>query len=118
MNKLDKPITIGYLGAHLKTYYAEEYNLFEESVRGLTDLGSELGFRVVSAKNPVLSAADVERELGELLAEDIDFLMVHHATFVMGDVIKQIARVIIPNITFIERSISFLLCLFVYVPTK
>ena len=92
MDQIELPLTIGYLGAHLKTYYAEEYSLFEESVRGLNDLGDELGFRVIAAKNPVVSAADVEQELAGLIAEGIDFLMVHHATFVMGDVIKQVAK--------------------------
>ena len=62
----------------------------------LTDLGVEFGFRVVAAKAPVVSAVEVARELEILIAEDIDFLMVHHATFVMGDVIKQVAKFGIP----------------------
>lgn len=96
MNEPEKQITVGYIGAHLKTYYAEEYNLFEESIRGLNDLGVEFGFRVVTTSTPVVSAEDAARELEKLMAEGIDLLMVHHATFVMGDVIKEIARCGIP----------------------
>jgi len=96
MKHKNNSITIGYIGAHLKTYYAEEYNLFQESIRGLEELGKILGFRLVAADKPVVSAKDTVRQLENLQAENLDFLMVHHATFVMGDVIKEIAAKGIP----------------------
>jgi len=96
MNRPENRLTVGYLGAHLKTYYAEEYSLFDESIQGLNDLGVEFGFRVLAAKMPVVSAVEAERELDVLMAEGIDFLIVHHATFVMGDVIKRVARCGVP----------------------
>ena len=49
MEHTSSQVTIGYLGAHLETYYAEEYNLFNESIQGLSELGDELEFNLISS---------------------------------------------------------------------
>ena len=60
MEHTSSEVTIGYLGAHLETYYAEEYNLFDESIQGLSELGDEFGFTLVSSDNPIVSAKQAE----------------------------------------------------------
>lgn len=96
MIKADRQITVGYLGAHLSTYYAEEYNLFQESIDGLGKLGDELGFHVVSHRTPIVSAKNAEAEVERMIAEGVDFIILHHATFLMGDIVRSIAKYRVP----------------------
>ena len=91
MTSNKEPLTVGYVAGHLKTYYAEEYNLFVDSIDRLGRLGDELGFRLVAAKEAVVSGSEARVQVERLKSEGVDFLLVHHATFVMGDVIKELA---------------------------
>ena len=96
MIKADCQITVGYLGAHLRTYYAEEYNLFQESIDGLTELGDQMGFRVIPTKAPIVSAKSAKLEVERMIAEGVDFLILHHATFLMGDIVRSVAEYGVP----------------------
>tara|TARA_B100000686_G_scaffold355309_1_gene472417 strand:+ start:3195 stop:4640 length:1446 start_codon:yes stop_codon:yes gene_type:complete len=96
MEHTSSEVTIGYLGAHLETYYAEEYNLFDESIQGLSELGDEFGFTLVSSDNPIVSAKQAEAEVEKMISQGVDFLILHHATFLMGDIVRSVAKYNIP----------------------
>lgn len=96
MSKSKPELVVGYVGAHLKTYYAEEYNLFKESIEGLERLGEELGFRVIATESPVDSASDARKATEAMVSEGVDFVLLHHATFLMGDIVTQVAKARIP----------------------
>jgi len=50
-------IRIGYVGVHIATYYAEEYEQFSRAKAGLAGLSQELGFEVLAGSEPVMDAA-------------------------------------------------------------
>ena len=96
MEHTSSQVTIGYLGAHLETYYAEEYNLFNESIQGLSELSDELEFNLISSDSPIVSAKQAETEIEKMISQGVDFLILHHATFLMGDIVRSVAKYGVP----------------------
>ncbi|MBO67277.1 MAG: hypothetical protein CL398_03100, partial [Acidiferrobacteraceae bacterium] len=96
MTKSEPEFIVGYIGAHLRTYYAEEYNLFTSSVEGLQRLGEELGFHVVFTETPIDCASEASIAIDNMISKGVDFVLLHHATFLMGDIVMEIAKRRIP----------------------
>jgi L-fucose isomerase-like protein len=84
-------LKIGYVGSHLPSYFAHEYNVFGRSAEGLEKLAAELGFDLHVISEPVVSAEDARKARGELEAAGVDFMLLQNSTFAMGDVVTQFA---------------------------
>ncbi|MDA0700182.1 MAG: hypothetical protein O3A02_03100 [bacterium] len=85
-------LTIGYVGAHLPSYYAREHDVFARSIEGLERLGRSLGFRLHVEPEPVVSADDAVRARQRMEAAGVDFVLLQSSSFAMGDVVREFAR--------------------------
>ena len=82
-------IKIAYVASHLPSYLAEEYNVISESISALNVLATDLGFELVAIDSPIVSRADAKNVADSLENEDVDFVLLQHASFAMGDLILE-----------------------------
>lgn len=92
MNK----VRIGYVGVHIGTYYAHEYNQFDRAHEGLQSLADEHDFDLVLAEDGVMDAAESEAMARNLATKNLDLLIVQTAACCMADVVLPLADLGIP----------------------
>ena len=85
-------LTIGYVGSHLPSYYAQEHDVFARSVAGLERAAREMGFTLHVVAEPVVSAADARRARHDMDAAGVDFVLLQNSSFSMGDVVREFAQ--------------------------
>jgi L-fucose isomerase-like protein len=85
-------LKIGYVGSHLPSYFAREYDVFNRSITGLEGFARELDFDLQVVHEPVVSAEDARRVSRELDASGVDFVLLQNSSFAMGNVITEFAR--------------------------
>ena len=51
-------LKIGYVGSHLPSYFAREYEVFNRSIAGLETFAAELDFDLHVIREPVVSPED------------------------------------------------------------
>ncbi len=82
-------VKVAYIGAYLASYLAEEYKVFERSIKGLETLGESLSFELsaththISTREEARQAADNCEELG------VDFVLLQNSSFAMGDLVLE-----------------------------
>lgn len=84
-------LKIAYVPAHLASYFAKEYTVFESSVQRLEQLASELGFDLI-VQNPIVTRDEAKRTAETLESSSVDFVLLQNSTFVMGDVVLEFAQ--------------------------
>ena len=81
-------VKIGLVGVNSSTYYAKEYKVYEETIKGLKPLEDKYGFETVPYKELIESGDEAKEVLKFFEKEKIDFLLVQNSSFSMGDVIE------------------------------
>ncbi len=84
-------IKIAYVPAHLPSYFAKEYKVFETSIQHLEQLAHELSFDLV-VQDPVVTRTEAKRAAETLESSEVDFVLLQNSTFVMGDVVLEFAQ--------------------------
>jgi L-fucose isomerase-like protein len=84
-------LKIAYVPAHLPSYYAKEYQVFDLSRQGLEQLSREFNFELYSC-DPIVTRAEAKQTADRLEAQQIDFVLLQNSTFVMGDVVLEFAE--------------------------
>lgn len=83
-------LKVGYVGSHLPSYFAHEYEVFNRSIRGLETLAQQLDFDLYVIREPLVSAEDAHKASREIAAAGVDFVLLQNSTFAMGDVVKAL----------------------------
>ncbi len=82
-------IKIAYVGAHLPSYLAEEYNVFSDSISGLKSLTEELDVELIVIDSPIATRANAKCVADSLEDAEVDFVLLQHASFAMGDLVLE-----------------------------
>ena len=85
-------IKIGLVGVNSPAYYAKEYRVYEQSVKGLEALGKKYGFDTVCFPKLIETADEAVPAKEFMLQEKVDFLLIQNAAFSMGDVMEVLAN--------------------------
>jgi L-fucose isomerase-like protein len=84
-------LTIGLIRASLPTYFPERHGVWGRAETALSELCERLGARMVMIPNVPMNGADTARALQMCRTEDVDFVLLLHGGFTMGDVARTIA---------------------------
>lgn len=85
-------LKLAYIGTHLSSYLADEYQVFEKSIKGLKNLAKTLGFELSSIHTHVSSRQEAQQIADTLEAQSIDFVLLQNTTFAMGDLVLEFAN--------------------------
>ncbi len=85
-------LKIGYIGSHLPSYFAYEYEVFARSIRGLEALAQTLDFDLHVTQEPVVTAQEAGKASLEMDAAGVDLVLLQNSTFAMGDVVTQLVK--------------------------
>lgn len=87
---------IGLVGVNSPAYYAKEYNIYENSIDGLKNLGKKYGFELLHYPELIEIGSEAEEVKEFFLKNEVDFLLIQNSSFSTGDVIKVLAPSKIP----------------------
>ncbi len=78
-------LKIAVLGIYNDVYYAKEYDTYNKNVQKLMQFADEHNFEVLQA-TPVYTALEAENALLNFKQQNMDYLIVLHSGFSMGDI--------------------------------
>ena len=84
-------LTIGLIRASLPSYFPERHGVWTRAETALGALCDSLGVRLVVVPSVPMNGADTLRALQECRAAGVDFVLVLHGGFTMGDVARTVA---------------------------
>jgi L-fucose isomerase-like protein len=84
-------LTIGLIRASLPSYFPARYQVWERAEAALGSLCEEAGARLVTLPDIPMNAADTARAIERCHIEGVDFILLLHGGFTMGDVARTIA---------------------------
>lgn len=82
---------IGIIKSSLPTYFPQKYNVFERCIKAIQHLAKSQDIIVKVADTIPMNAEQTQHILNQFTAENIDFILLVHGGFTMGDVARQIA---------------------------
>lgn len=82
---------IGLIRASLPSYFPEKYGVWEAAEQMIGALCDTLGVQVHIASDIPMDGAQTQKVLDELAAQVVDFVLVLHGGFTMGDVARTVA---------------------------
>lgn len=85
-------LKIAYVGAHLPSYMAHEYDVFGRSVAVLQQLAVEMDFDLHVVSQPVVTAEEARAASREVDAAGVDLVLLQNSSFTMGNVVTELAR--------------------------
>ncbi len=85
------PLTIGLIRASLPSYFPERHGVWDRAEAALGALCDDLGARLVLIPGIPMNGADTSRALAECRAAGVEFILLLHGGFTMGDVARTIA---------------------------
>lgn len=89
-------LKIGLINASLPSYFPIKHGVFDACGAWLEELARSHGATVVTAETIPMNASEARIAVGELRAQDVDFVLLLHGGFTMGDVVREIARADLP----------------------
>ena len=84
-------LTIGLIRASLPSYFPERHGVWDRAGAALGALCDSLGVRLVVIPGIPMDGADTARALQDCRAAGVDFVLLLHGGFTMGDVARTIA---------------------------
>jgi len=84
-------LTIALIRASLPSYFPERHGVWDRAEAALHTLCTRLGIRLVVIPAIPMNATDTARALHDCRAEGVDFILLLHGGFTMGDVARTIA---------------------------
>jgi hypothetical protein len=84
-------LTIGLIRASLPSYFPERHGVWTRAETALQTLCDSLGVRLVVTPSVPMNGADTARVLQDCRASGVDFVLVLHGGFTMGDVSRTVA---------------------------
>jgi L-fucose isomerase-like protein len=88
---LPNTLTIGLIRASLPSYFPARYHVWERAEAALGSLCDEAGARLVVLPDIPMNATDTARAIESCHAEGVDFILLLHGGFTMGDVARTVA---------------------------
>jgi L-fucose isomerase-like protein len=85
------PLTIGLIRASLPSYFPERHGVWERAEAAVGALCGSLDVRLVLIPGIPMNGADTSRALAECRAAGVDFILLLHGGFTMGDVARTLA---------------------------
>ncbi|HEY8595759.1 MAG TPA: hypothetical protein VIL84_11005 [Devosiaceae bacterium] len=86
-----EPLRVLLLFASLPTYFPERHGVFDAARRGVAEIAGEHGAEFVVFREVVLNQAGAEIALAYARERSVDFVLVLHGGFTMGDVAHTLA---------------------------
>lgn len=84
-------LTVGLIRASLPSYFPERHHVWERAEAALGLLCDEAGARMFTLPEIPMNAADTARAIERCHAEGVDFILLLHGGFTMGDVARTLA---------------------------
>ena len=82
-------LKLAYVGTHLPSYMAEEFDIFSKSIDGLKALSERLDFELVVTHTHIVTRQEAKEIADALETEGVDFVLLQNASFAMGDVVLE-----------------------------
>jgi L-fucose isomerase-like protein len=86
-----KRIKIGLVGLYFPNFQAEEYKIYENSLKALSDLSEKLDFKLAAVPEKISKTEQALKAAEYFKTEDIDFLMIQASSLILGDIILPFA---------------------------
>jgi len=83
--------TVGLIRASLPSYFPEKYDVWSRADSALSTLCEQESARFFVASQIPMNASDTQQALDECAAAGVDFILLLHGGFTMGDVARTIA---------------------------
>lgn len=90
-------LKIGLIFGALPTYFPQKYNVFDRVVQTVFRLCGDLGVDVVQGNTIPMNGQQTRDILNQFRAQGVDFIMLVHGGFTMGDVAREIALCDLPG---------------------
>lgn len=90
------PLTIGLINASLPSYFPQRHGVFDAAHQMLDEVSAKGGHQIVQASGIPMNAEDARAAMAELKTAGADFVLLLHGGFTMGDVVREIAKDILP----------------------
>jgi hypothetical protein len=87
----DPLVTIGYVAAHLASYFALEYGVVERSIEQLSAIVGAEGAELAAWEVPVETRAQAAEAARFMRDRGVDLVLLQSASFAMGDVVLPFA---------------------------
>ncbi|MEM8915545.1 MAG: hypothetical protein AAGC83_06895, partial [Pseudomonadota bacterium] len=84
-------LTIGLIRGSLPSYFPEKHSVWAKAEAALTALCEEMGVRLVVPTNIPMDGRETAKVLDTCQIEGVDFVLLLHGGFTMGDVARTIA---------------------------
>ena len=88
---MSKKFTIGLIRASLPSYFPEKYDVWDRAEKALQALCDEESATLFIAPDIPMDASGTRKALDDCAAADVDFILLLHGGFTMGDVARTIA---------------------------
>jgi L-fucose isomerase-like protein len=89
--ELPNILTVGLVRASLPSYFPTHYQVWERAEAALGSLCDETGARLVVLPEIPMNATDTAQAIERCHAESVDFILLLHGGFTMGDVARTVA---------------------------
>ncbi|MCP4306536.1 MAG: hypothetical protein GY788_17040 [bacterium] len=93
VNSTGPRLRIGYVGVAFPSFYGTEHNQYGRAIDGLRGLADRLDFELVAIEEPVNDLEQAGSAARELVAQQVDFLMIQLATCASGELVLPLAEV-------------------------
>lgn len=84
-------LTVGLIRASLPSYFPERHGVWKRAEAALSGLCDQLGARLVVVPGVPMNGAETAKALEHCRRESVDFVLLLHGGFTMGDVARTIA---------------------------
>lgn len=91
MDQKNRALKVGLIRASLPSYFPEKYDVWSRAEEALSKLCEQLGAQLFVAPDIPMDARETTVVLDKCLAEGVDFVLLLHGGFTMGDVARTIA---------------------------
>lgn len=85
------PLKIGLIRASLPSYFPDRHKVWERAESALASLCSDVGATLFIVPDIPMDGRQTETALSQCAAQDVDFILVLHGGFTMGDVARTLA---------------------------
>ncbi|MEO9821353.1 MAG: hypothetical protein ABJ370_09545 [Paracoccaceae bacterium] len=82
---------VGLIRASLPSYFPEKYNVWDQAETALRGLCDDEGVSLYISPEIPMGAADTQSVLDDFNAQGVDFVLLLHGGFTMGDVARTVA---------------------------
>jgi L-fucose isomerase-like protein len=89
---LMKKLKVGFVAGFMDGFSRTGLDLFAQYQKELDKMSEEMGFEIIHFKKEMLTIKDAQKIRTKLDAEDVDFLLLFHPAYIIGDLVFELMK--------------------------